>query len=106
MTREEIFAAYYPICDTVARVLQAASRSISEADFRRAARWLGGEGNTFPAADEADITFATDLALFEPNQRRRRAFERESIKNHGAFKLRPPLAKPDHRWRPWPGTTS
>lgn len=76
MTREDILSTYQPIREAVIHVLKASSESLSRADLQRAVRWLGGADGKLPVAEEEDVNFVIDLALFEPNQRARRAFDR------------------------------
>jgi hypothetical protein len=77
MTREEALAMYHPIRASVRRILSAAFRVCNQADLMRAAKALGlwGDGKVLlPEHDEAAEMLA-DIALFEPNQRGRRAFD-------------------------------
>ena len=77
MTREEALAMYHPIRASVRRILSAAFRVCNQADLTRAARQLGlwaDEKIVLPEDDEAAEMLA-DVALFEPNQRGRHAFD-------------------------------
>jgi len=76
MTREEALAMYHPIRASVRRILSAAFRVCNQADLMRAAKQLGlwADGKIVLPEDEAAEMLA-DVALFEPNQRGRRAFD-------------------------------
>ena len=77
MMREKALAMYHPIRASVRRILSAAFRACNQADLMRAAKQLGlwGDGKiVLPEGDEAAEMLA-DIALFEPNQRGRRAFD-------------------------------
>ena len=77
MTREEALAMYHPIRASMRRILSAAFRVCNQADLMRAAKQLGlwaDEKIVLPKDDEAAEMLA-DVALFEPNQRGRRAFD-------------------------------
>ncbi len=80
MTRDEALALYRPIRASIRRVLGDAVGACSRADIMRAAKQLGcwDDGAiTVPEGGE-DKTFEmiSDVALFEPNQRGRRAYDR------------------------------
>jgi hypothetical protein len=77
MTREEALALYHPIRASVRRILSAAISVCNRSDFMRAAKQLGlwVEGTiALPEGGQA-ADMLSDIALFEPNQRGRRAFD-------------------------------
>jgi len=77
MTREEALALYHPIRASVRRILSAAVPVCNQSDLMRAAKQLGlwADGKIFlPEGDQA-ADMLSDIALFEPNQRGRRAFD-------------------------------
>src|SRR5271166_6798095 len=77
MTREEALASYHPIRASVRRILSAAISVCNQSDLMRAAKQLGlwGDGKiSLPEGDQA-AEMLSDIALFEPNQRGRRAFD-------------------------------
>ena len=77
MTRKEALALYHPIRTSVRRILSAAISVCNQSDFMRAAKQLGlwVEGTiSLPEGDQA-AEMLSDIALFEPNQRGRRAFD-------------------------------
>jgi hypothetical protein len=77
MTREEALALYHPIRASVRRILSAAISVCNQSDFMRAAKQLGlwVEGTiALPEGGQA-ADMLSDIALFEPNQRGRRAFD-------------------------------
>jgi hypothetical protein len=77
MTREEALALYHPIRASVRRILKEAFRVCNQSDFKRAAKLLGlwvNEKIVLPKDNEA-VEMLSDLTLFEPNQRGRRAFD-------------------------------
>ena len=77
MTREEALALYHPVRASVRRILSAAISVCNQSDFMRAAKQLGlwVEGKiSLPEGDQA-AEMLSDIALFEPNQRGRRAFD-------------------------------
>ncbi len=77
MTREEALALYHPIRASVRRILSAAISVCNQSDFIRAAKQLGlwVEGKiSLPEGHQA-AEMLSDIALFEPNQRGRRAFD-------------------------------
>ena len=77
MTREEALALYHPIRASVRRILSAAISVCSQPDLMRAAKQLGlwVEGTiSLPEGDQA-AEMLSDIGLFEPNQRGRRAFD-------------------------------
>ncbi len=77
MTREEALAYYQPIRASVRRILAEAVRVCNQSDLKRAAKLLGlwaDEKIILPEVDAA-VEMLIDLALFEPNQRGRRAYD-------------------------------
>ena len=77
MTREEALAFYQPIRTSVRRILSAAVPVGNQSDLKRAAKLLGlwVDGKiTLPEGSQA-AEMLSDVALFEPNQRGRRAFD-------------------------------
>jgi hypothetical protein len=77
MTREEALAMYHSIRVSVRRILRSAISVCNQSDFMRAAKVLGlwADGKiVLPDGDEA-AEMLSDIALFEPNQRGRRAFD-------------------------------
>jgi hypothetical protein len=77
MTRDQALELYRPIRASLRRILTAAIRACNQSDFMRAAKLLGlwAEGKiVLPEGDEA-AEMLSDIALFEPNQRGRRAFD-------------------------------
>ena len=77
ITREEALALYHPIRASVRRIVSAAIPVCNQSDFMRAAKQLGlwVEGKiSLPEGDQA-AEMLSDIALFEPNQRGRRAFD-------------------------------
>ena len=77
MTREEALAVYHPIRASVRRILSAAISGCNQSDFMRAAKQLGlrDDGKISLPEDEQAAEMFSDAALFEPNQRGRRAFD-------------------------------
>ena len=76
MTRDEALGRYRPIRAFVRRVLSSAISVCNQSDLMRAAMALGlwADGKiVLPSSDEAP-EMLSDIALFEPNQRGRRAF--------------------------------
>ncbi len=77
MTREEALAVYHPIRASVRRILSAAISACNQADLMRAAKQLGlwADGKIVLPEDDEAAEMLADVALFEPNQRGRRAFD-------------------------------
>ena len=79
MTRDEILAFYRPIRASIQHILRLAQSICSRGDLTRAAKqlrlWAEGEISLIEDDDVAAEMLA-DIALFEPNQRGRRAFDR------------------------------
>jgi hypothetical protein len=77
MTRDEVLAEYRPIRAAIQRVLAQAPKVCTAADWKRAARALGYEdANSITVGSERDIEILGDVALFEPNQHGKRAYDR------------------------------
>ena len=76
MTRDEVLARYRPIRAGIRRVLREATKACSRADLTRAVKQVApwAEAAELEKADTAEML--VDVALFEPNQRGRRAFDR------------------------------
>jgi len=77
MTRDEALMLYRPIRAAIRRILSAAVPVCNQADLTRAAKQLGlwAEGKIFlPEGDKA-AEMLSDIALFEANERGRRAFD-------------------------------
>jgi hypothetical protein len=77
MTRDEALALYHAIRESVRRILSAAVPVCNQSDLMRAAKQLGlwADGKiVLPEGSEA-AEMLSDIALFEPNQRGRRAFD-------------------------------
>ncbi len=76
MTRADVLAQYRPIRSGIQRVLREAVRACDRPDLVRAVRQVA------PWAEEADLAgeqaadMLADVALFEPNGRGRRAYDR------------------------------
>ena len=77
MIRDEALALYLPIRASVRRVLRAAVPVCNQSDLMRAAKQLGlwADGRIVLPEDGAAAEMLSDIALFEPNQRGRRAFD-------------------------------
>ena len=76
MTRTEVLAEYRPIRAGIRRVLREATKACGQADLNRAVKQVApwAEAAELEEADTAEML--VDVALFEPNQRGRRAFDR------------------------------
>jgi hypothetical protein len=77
MTREEALAYYQPIRASVRRILTEAVRVCNQSDLKRAAKLLGlwaDERIILPEGDQV-VEMLSDIALFDPNQRGRRAYD-------------------------------
>jgi hypothetical protein len=76
MTRDEVLGQYRPIRAGIRRVLREATKACSRTDLNRAVKqvmpWADAE--ELKADDAAEML--ADVALFEPNQRGQRAFDR------------------------------
>lgn len=78
MTRDEVLARYRLVRAAIQRVLKAAPSVCTRADWMRAAKQLGLESNEHQILVEDDqiIDMLADVALFVPNQRGNRAYDR------------------------------
>jgi hypothetical protein len=77
MTRDQALGLHRPIRASIRRILRAVVRVCNQCDLMRAAKALGlwVDGKVLlPEHDEA-AEMLSDIALFEPNQRGRRAFD-------------------------------
>jgi hypothetical protein len=75
MTRSEVLAQYRPIRASIRRVLRLAANTCKRPDLTRAVKQVAPWAEEELSDEEAADMFV-DVALFEPNQRGRRAFER------------------------------
>ena len=77
MTRNETLAIYRPIRDSVRRILKEAVGICNQSDLKRAAKAIGLWRNdkVVLPEEEGSVEMLSDIALFEPNQRGRRAFD-------------------------------
>ncbi|GGC67952.1 hypothetical protein [Chelatococcus reniformis] len=76
MTRDEALAIYRPMRASVPGVLGTAIRSCGRADIMRAAKHIGLWTEDGPITDlPGAVEMLSDVALFEPNQRGRRAYD-------------------------------
>jgi hypothetical protein len=77
MTRDEALTLYHPIRASVRRILSAAVAVCTQSDIMRAAKQLAlwRDGVISLPEDDVAAEMLSDLALFEPNQRGRRAFD-------------------------------
>lgn len=76
MTRAEVLARYRPIRAGIRRVLRQATQACSRADLNRAGKQVAPWAEAEDLEDEDTAEMLVDVALFEPNQRGRRAFDR------------------------------
>src|SRR4051794_13179500 len=74
MTRSEVLAQYRPIRAGIQRVLRLAADVCKRPDLTRAVKQVAPWAEEL--SDEEAAGMFVDVALFEPNQRGRRAFER------------------------------
>jgi hypothetical protein len=76
MTRDQALTVYRPIRAGIQRILKAAVKTCSDADVKRAAKhlrvWSDGR---IEVPSESAMEMVSDLALFEPNQRGKRAYD-------------------------------
>jgi hypothetical protein len=77
MTRDEALALYRPVRASVRRILNAAISVCNQSDLMRAAKQLAlwRDGKISMPEEDMAAEMLSDIALFEPNQRRRRAFD-------------------------------
>jgi hypothetical protein len=77
MTRDQTLALYRPVRVSVRRILTVAIRACNQSDFKRAAKllelWSDGKISLHETGEAGEVL--SDIALFEPNQRGRRAFD-------------------------------
>jgi hypothetical protein len=77
MTRTETLALYRPVRASLRRIVSLAMSVCDRADMMRAAKQLGIWVNgTIVFPDDDAVNMLGDVALFEPNQHGRRAFDR------------------------------
>jgi hypothetical protein len=76
MTRAEVLARYHPIRAGIRRVLREATQACGRADLNRAVKQVAPWAEAEDLEDEDTAEMLFDVALFEPNQRGRRAFDR------------------------------
>ena len=76
MTRAEVLTRYRPIRAGIRRVLREATQACGRADLNRAVKQVAPWAEAEDLEDEDTIEMLVDVALFEPNQRGRRAFDR------------------------------
>jgi len=78
MACDEALTLYRPIRASVRRILSQALPVCSRADVTRAAKQLGlwANGKILSPDDDKALEMVSDIALFESNQRGRRAFDR------------------------------
>ena len=76
MTRAEVLARYRPIRAGIRRVLREATRACGRADLGRAVKQVAPWAAEEELEDDEAAEMLVDVALFEPNQRGRRAFDR------------------------------
>ena len=77
MTRDEALTLYHPIRASVRRILKEAVGVCNQSDFKRAGKALGlwAKEKIVLPDEEGPVEMLSDIALFEPNQRGRRAFD-------------------------------
>jgi hypothetical protein len=76
MNRTEVLAQYRPIRAGIRRVLREASQACRPVDMTRAVKQVAPWAAAAELAEEGTAEMLVDVALFEPNQRGRRAFDR------------------------------
>ncbi len=76
MTRAEALARYRPIRAGLRRVLREATGACGRTDLNRAVKQVAPWAAAEDLRDEETAEMLVDVALFEPNQRGRRAFDR------------------------------
>lgn len=76
MTRQELFARYRPIRAGIQHVLRQAVAACNQADIARAVRQVAPWAEQEELTADGTVEMLADVALFEPNQRGRRAFDR------------------------------
>jgi hypothetical protein len=75
MTRAEVLARYRPLRAGIRRVLRAAMDACGRADLNRAVKQVAPWAGEEDLQGEEAAEMLADVALFEPNQRGRRAFD-------------------------------
>lgn len=86
MTRTEVLALYRPIRTGMQRVLREAVGMCSETDFKRALKQIvPWADNDEDLQEERIIEMLFDVAVFEPNQRGRRVYDRFLAERAGRF---------------------
>jgi hypothetical protein len=77
VTRNDALAIYHPIRARVRRILKEALSLCNQSDLKRAAKAVGLWRNDkiILPEEEGPVEMLSDIALFEPNQRGRRAFD-------------------------------
>jgi hypothetical protein len=76
VTRTEVLAEYRPIRAGIRRVLREATKACGRADLNRAVKQVAPWAEAAEIEDDETTEMLADVALFEPNQRGRRAFDR------------------------------
>lgn len=77
MTRDHMLVEYRTIRAAIKRVLAQAPKVCTGAEWKRAARALGFEvADSIEVESERELEMLADVALFEPNQRGNRAYDR------------------------------
>jgi hypothetical protein len=82
MTRAEALVQYRPIRTGIQRVLREATGACGRTDLNRAVKQVASWAEEEDLSDEETTEMLVDVALFEPNQRGRRAFDR-FLAEHG-----------------------
>jgi hypothetical protein len=76
MTRDEVLAQYRPIRAGIQRVLKLAPTALRPADLQRAVKQVVPWAEAKEDLPDAAADMLVDVALFEPNQRGRRVYDR------------------------------
>lgn len=76
MNRDEVLAQYRPIRAGIRRVLREATKACGRADLNRAVKQVAPWAEAAEIQEDETAEMLVDVALFEPNQRGRRAFDR------------------------------
>jgi hypothetical protein len=76
MMRDEVLNQYRPIRESIQRVLREAMSACGRTDLRRAVGQVASWVEEEDLEDDRTVVMLADVALFEPNQRGRRAFDR------------------------------
>jgi len=98
MTRAEVLAQYRPIRAGIRRVLSEATKACGRADLNRAIKQVAPWAEAEMLDEEVTAEMLVDVALFEPNQRGRRAFDR-SFQARG-YASAPRISPSRSAWRP------